>query len=59
MEDIKNYSSLAGNFSRVQLSREGSEVTIDNEVYEFTDTQLDQQQVDIARQQYLGNNDEI
>ncbi|CAG8609611.1 2990_t:CDS:2, partial [Cetraspora pellucida] len=32
---------------------------IDNEIYEPTNIQLDPEQVDIARQQYLGNNAEI
>lgn len=32
---------------------------IDNEIYEITNIQLDPEQVDIARQQYLGNNTEV
>lgn len=54
-----NSSSFAGTSRSKQPSREGNEVIIDNEVYEPTDIQLDQGQVDIARQQYLGNNAEI
>jgi len=50
---------VEGSASNTQTSREGDDIIIDNEVYEPTDIQLDQEQVDIARQQYLGNNAEI
>ncbi|CAG8670537.1 5379_t:CDS:2 [Cetraspora pellucida] len=40
--------------SSTHPSRESNKVIIDNEIYEPTNIQLDPEQVDIARQQYLG-----
>ncbi|CAG8688538.1 4543_t:CDS:10, partial [Racocetra persica] len=41
------------NSSSAHPSRESNKVIIDNEIYEPTNIQLDQEQADIARQQYL------
>lgn len=45
--------------SSAHPSRESNKVIIDNEIYEPTNIQLDPEQVDITRQQCLGDNSQI